>query len=386
MAQTNFTPIQLYSSATASAVPLAANLAAGELAINTLDGKLYYKNSGGVVTLLASTAGASGDVVGPASATDKAIATFDGTTGKLIQNNSGVTITAGILTATGFSGPLNGTVGATTPAAGTFTSLSDSGNLTFTGTGNRITGDMTNATVANRVYFQTSTTNGNTVLGVIPNGSATAGVLQLYGNSDPTNTSLAQITASTGAGLVSFISGVSGTGTLLPMVFTVNTERVRIDTAGLVGVGTASATSMLQTAGSTSVSAFKTPNIAEVDTISATAATGTINFDITTQSVLFYTSNASGNWTVNFRGSSGTTLNAVMQTGESISATFLVTQGATAYYNSAVTIDGTSVTPKWQGGTAPTSGNASSVDCYTYVIQKTGSATYVVLASQTKFA
>jgi hypothetical protein len=123
-----------------------------------------------------------------------------------------------------------------------------------------------------------------------------------------------------------------------------------------------------------------------VDTISATAATGTINFDITTQSVLFYTSNASGNWTVNFRGSSGTTLDTVMQTGESISATFLVTQGATAYYNSAVTIDGTSVTPKWQGGTAPTSGNASSVDCYTYVIQKTGSATYVVLASQTKFA
>jgi hypothetical protein len=134
------------------------------------------------------------------------------------------------------------------------------------------------------------------------------------------------------------------------------------------------------------VSAFKTPNIAEVDTISATAATGTINYDVTTQSVLFYTSNASGNWTLNFRGSSGTTLNTVMQTGESISATFLVTQGATAYYNSAVTIDGTSVTPKWQGGTAPTSGNASSVDCYTYVIQKTGSATYVVLASQTKFA
>jgi hypothetical protein len=172
-----------------------------------------------------------------------------------------------------------------------------------------------------------------------------------------------------------------------PMVFaTNNTERIRATAAGLVGVGITTPTSMLQTAGSTSVSAFKTPNIAEVDTISATAATGTINFDITTQSVLYYTSNASANWTVNFRGSSGTSLNTLMQTGESISATFLVTQGSTAYYNSAVTIDGTSVTPKWQGGTAPTSGNASSVDCYTYVIQKTGSATYVVLASQTKFA
>jgi len=138
--------------------------------------------------------------------------------------------------------------------------------------------------------------------------------------------------------------------------------------------------------GTTATEALKTSNIAEVDTISATAATGTINFDLTTQSVLYYTSNSSGNFTINFRASSGTSLNTMMATGECISATFLCTNNATAYYNSAVTIDGTSVTPKWQGGTAPTSGNASAVDCYTFVIQKTGSATYVVLASVTKFA
>jgi hypothetical protein len=64
----------------------------------------------------------------------------------------------------------------------------------------------------------------------------------------------------------------------------------------------------------------------------------------------------------------------------------LATQGATAYYNSAVTIDGNSVTPKWQGGSAPTSGNASSIDSYNYVIIKTGSAAFTVLASVTKFA
>jgi hypothetical protein len=138
--------------------------------------------------------------------------------------------------------------------------------------------------------------------------------------------------------------------------------------------------------GSTSVASMKTSNIAEVDTIAATAATGTIDYDVTTQSVLFYTTDASGNWTLNLRGSSGTSLDTLMATGESLSVTFLVTQGATAYYNSALTIDGSSVTPKWQGGTAPTSGNASSVDCYTYVVQKTGAATYVVLASQTQFA
>jgi len=124
----------------------------------------------------------------------------------------------------------------------------------------------------------------------------------------------------------------------------------------------------------------------ETATISATAATGTINYDVTTQSVLYFTTNASGNFTVNFRGSSGTSLNTVMTTGESMSVTFLVTNGATAYYNSAVQVDGSSVTPKYQGGTAPTSGNASSIDSYTYVLIKTGSAAFTVLATQTKFA
>ena len=143
----------------------------------------------------------------------------------------------------------------------------------------------------------------------------------------------------------------------------------------------------LQTfAGTSSNADLKTSNILETATVSATAATGTINYDVTTQSVLYYTTNASANFTVNFRGSSGTTLNTVMSTGESLSATFLVTNGATAYYNSAVQVDGSSVTPKWQGGTAPTSGNASSIDSYTYVIIKTGSAAFTVLASQTKFA
>ena len=138
--------------------------------------------------------------------------------------------------------------------------------------------------------------------------------------------------------------------------------------------------------GSSSLPSIKTSSIAEVDTIAATAATGTVNYDLATQSVMYYSTNASGNWTLNFRASSGNSLDSMLATGEVVSATFLVTQGSTAYYNSAVTIDGSSVTPKWQGGSAPTSGNASSIDCYTYVIQKTASATFVVLASLTKFA
>lgn len=138
--------------------------------------------------------------------------------------------------------------------------------------------------------------------------------------------------------------------------------------------------------GTSSTAGLKIADVLETATVSATAATGTINYDVTTQAVLYYTSNASANWTVNFRGSSGTSLNTLMATGESLTVAFLVTQGSTAYYNSAVQVDGSSVTPKWQGGTAPTAGNASSIDAYTYTIIKTGSAAFTVFAAQTKFA
>ena len=138
-------------------------------------------------------------------------------------------------------------------------------------------------------------------------------------------------------------------------------------------------------AGTATLPVFSIPSAGETTTVSATAATGTVNFDAITQSVLYYTSNASGNWTLNIRGNSTTTMNSFMSTGQSVAIVFAVTQGGTAYYNSAVTIDGTSVTPIWQGGTAPTAGNASSVDTYTYNVVKTGSATYTVFAALTQF-
>jgi hypothetical protein len=156
--------------------------------------------------------------------------------------------------------------------------------------------------------------------------------------------------------------------------------------AGALGIGTTTTSAALLTLASTTTVAMVTPNIAEVATVSATAATGTVNFDVTTQSVLYYTTSASGNWTLNVRGNSGTSLNTMMSTGQSITIAFLVTNGATAYYQTGFTIDGTSVTPKWQGGTAPTSGDASAVDIYTFSIVKTGSAAYTVFGTVTKFA
>ena len=125
----------------------------------------------------------------------------------------------------------------------------------------------------------------------------------------------------------------------------------------------------------------------ERTTVSATAATGTINYDALTQGVLYYTTNASANWTLNIRGNSTTTLSSILAVGDAITVTFLVQQGATAYYNNVVQIDGSSVTPKYQGGTAWTAGNASSIDAYVYTVVKTAATpTYTVFASQTKFA
>jgi hypothetical protein len=132
--------------------------------------------------------------------------------------------------------------------------------------------------------------------------------------------------------------------------------------------------------------AGKIQQVAEKVTNSATAATGTVDYDVITQAVLNYTTDASGNWTLNIRGDASNSLDSIMDTGESITIAHLVSQGGTAYYNSAVTIDGSSVTPEWQGGSAPTAGNASSIDVYTYTVIKTGAATFTVLASQTQFA
>lgn len=139
--------------------------------------------------------------------------------------------------------------------------------------------------------------------------------------------------------------------------------------------------------GSTTALAAVFNNLAETATVSATAATGTITYDVTTQSVVYFTSNASANWTINLRGNGTSALNTLLSTGQAITVAHLVTQGSTAYYNNVVQVDGTTtgVTTRWQGGAAPTAGNANSIDVYTYTIIKTGSATFTVLASLTRY-
>jgi len=130
----------------------------------------------------------------------------------------------------------------------------------------------------------------------------------------------------------------------------------------------------------------KIQQTAEKVTTEATAATGTVNYDVLTQAVWNFTTDASGNWTLNIRGDGSNTLNSIMDTGESLTVAHIVKQGGTAYYNSAVQVDGSSVTPEWQGGSAPTAGNINSLDVYSYTVIKTADATFTVLAAQTQFA
>jgi hypothetical protein len=187
-------------------------------------------------------------------------------------------------------------------------------------------------------------------------------------------------------------STVAGTNTLtLPatnndtLVGKATTDTLTNKTLTSPTINTATIATPTITGGTNTGSILVSPE--ERTTVSATAATGTINFDAATQAVLYYTTNASANWTLNVRGTSSVTLSSMLATGDSITVVFLNTNGTTAYYPTVYQIDGVAVTPKWQGGNAPTGGNASTIDAYSLTIIKTASTpTYTVLASQTKFA
>ena len=137
--------------------------------------------------------------------------------------------------------------------------------------------------------------------------------------------------------------------------------------------------------GSTSNLAMTTVNMGEIVGLSSVALPGYFTYELTKQTILYVTGSAASNLIINFVGSLTSSLNNVLLVGQSISAVLMVTNGVTPYYPSTIQIDGVTITPKWQGGTAATSGNASAIDAYSYTIIKTANATFTVLASQTKF-
>lgn len=137
--------------------------------------------------------------------------------------------------------------------------------------------------------------------------------------------------------------------------------------------------------GSATQVAVKLKNASEIMTISATAPAAAHNFYLSAGATQYLTANATTNWSLNFAFDASTTLNAAMAIGESTTAVQLTTQGSTPFYPTSFKVDGTTVVPKWQGGTAPSSGNASGIDAYTFVLIKTGVSTFTVLASATQF-
>jgi hypothetical protein len=169
-------------------------------------------------------------------------------------------------------------------------------------------------------------------------------------------------------------TGISGGGTS-------GTVTVSIDTAVTADLTTAQTLS----AKTMSSPVFIGPE--ERFNIVASAATGTINIDFLTAGVWYYTSNATANHTLNLRGNGSTTMNTALAVGDSTTILWLNTNGSTAYYPNVIQVDGSTVTPKWSGGTAPSAGNASSIDGYSFTVVKTANATFTVLgAGAVKYA
>jgi hypothetical protein len=153
-----------------------------------------------------------------------------------------------------------------------------------------------------------------------------------------------------------------------------------------VAPGTSTTFTALQTFnGTLSNEAIKLLNAAESANIVAAAPASTQTIYVANGAVVLFTSNSASNWTANVTFSTTTSLNTAMSVGDSVTVAMLTSQGGTAYYPTALNIDGSAVSPKWQGGSSPSSGNINGIDAYIYSIIKTASATYTVLASQTQF-
>jgi hypothetical protein len=197
--------------------------------------------------------------------------------------------------------------------------------------------------------------------------AATTGTPTLTASGGDTDISLDLVAKGTGkvkAGGVDLVT-ISSTDTLTNKTLTSPT----VNTATIAG-------------GTLANSVIK--GIEEDINVVASAATGTIDFDVDTASIWYYTTDASADFTLNFRFSSGVSLNTALAVGDSITLVFLNTNGATPYYPDVIEIDGSAVTPK--APAAISGGNANAIDAYSFTIIKTASATFTVLETQTKFA
>ena len=260
-----------------------------------------------------------------------------------VTHLSSLTLGAGLPVASGGTGQTSYTDGqllignstgntltkATLTAGSGITVTNGSGSITIAATGG---GTVTSV-------GGTGTVNGITLTGTV----TSSGNLTLGGALTGVNLAT-QVT-----GTLPVANGGTGVTTLTGLVKGNGSSAFSAATAGTDYVAASSATTFTakQTfIGSGSAAAAEFRNIIEDGTVSGSSITGTVNFDLLSQSVIYYTANASGNWTLNVRGDSDTSLDSLMDVGDSVTIAVLVTNGATAYYQTALQIDGSGITPK----------------------------------------
>ena len=251
-----------------------------------------------------------------------------------------------------------------------------------------LTGTVSNAQLANSAITinGTSTSLGGTYTNASASTS-TAGIVQLTDSTSSTSTSTAATPNSVKTAYDLANAAVpKSTATTKGDIFTATASstptRLGVGTDNYLLVSDSTQTTGLKWTDTITAGVLVAPE--ERWTVSATAATGTVNFDADTQGVLYYTTNASATWTLNVRGSTSTTLSSKLAVGDACTIAFVVTQGSSgaSYYQTALTIDGNAQTVKWSGGTAPSAGNASATDIYQFTIIKTASTpTYTVLGA-----
>lgn len=365
----------------------------GPLAANPMTtlGDIIYGGASGTPTRLAGSASTSVVILSQlGSGTNSAAPTWRGTTGyggAVVLSNDPDLGTNGIggLRALGLSGTLISTASnSTTPNGGQIYLNGATGNRIDFNANGLAAPSTTTVSVGTKITIYPTVTPSTVDYAIgaestamwfsVANTSAVG--FKFYGGT----TNIATLS---GAGALTLSSSATATS-FIPSSSTVPANGVYLPATNTVGISSNSTQRMTFDANG-SLKFFG--QVAESATTSATAATGTINYDVmSNKNVLYYTSNSSANWTLNIRGNASTSLNTLMDTGQSLTVVFMATNGATAYYQTGFQIDGTSVTPKWQGGTTPSSGNANSIDVYVINIIKTASATYTVFESQTRFA
>lgn len=221
---------------------------------------------------------------------------------------------------------------------------------------------------------------------VLKANSATTSGLEWAADNSYSAPTLGSTAISSGA-TVTTIAGLTLTSPTISSITNTGTLTLPTSTDTLVGRATTDTLTNKTITGPVITGTTSIQQLLEKATVSTSAPTTTTNYDLLTNGAVTYiTASNTSNYTLNIRGDGSTTLNSIMSTGQSMTMAIAVTNGGTAYYQSALQIDGSAVTPKWQGGIAPSSGNTNSVDIYSITIIKTGNAAFTAFAAQTKFA